>query len=216
MIEAVIFDIDNTLTDDVSWLRSTELMGADPGVHRQIFEKMLQNELTYEQAKAQLIQLWRDTGNANHDYWQSMFVNWPLKQGAVELVNHAQSMGLQTAIITGSYDLFAAAIAKKLNIGHYYANTLTRWDEEGNLLDFDYTREQAARKLEHLRKFCTVAGIAMEQCVAVGDGENDVEIFKATRHGIAVSSEHQPLVDVAEHVVGSLTEVAPLLSQCSK
>ena len=38
-IKVVVFDIDGTLTDEISWLKMTESLGADPQKHQQIYEK---------------------------------------------------------------------------------------------------------------------------------------------------------------------------------
>ena len=65
MIKAVVFDIDNTLTNDVSWLKATELLGASVEKHVDIFDKFSKNKLSYKVSKQQLIQLWEDTGNNN-------------------------------------------------------------------------------------------------------------------------------------------------------
>jgi phosphoserine phosphatase len=213
MIEAVVFDIDNTLTSDVSWLRSTEMMGADPEIHRNIFDRFLRDEIPYIEAKKRLIGLWQATSNATQEYWQSMFADWPLKPDAAQLVQHTQNIGYQTAIITGSYDLFAAAIAKQLHIPHWYANTITHWDENGSLLDFDYVRDQAARKQQQLEQFCQATGIALDQCVTIGDGDNDVEIFRSSGHGIAVATENPNLLEVARHTVQDLHEIIPILDE---
>lgn len=212
MIQAVVYDIDNTLTNDVSWLKVTELLGASVTRHQDIFDRFLKHELPYSEAKRQLIELWQSTGKANKRHWQMLFDAWPLADGAAELVQYTHDQGYQTALITGSLDLFAAAIAKKLHVPHYYANTELLWDESGYLIDFNYVRDQAAQKLTHLKEFIDRAGIPIENCVAIGDGDNDIEIFKATGRGIALGSGNPSLLAVSWLRSDDLFSVVPLLA----
>lgn len=212
MIKAVIFDIDNTLTEDVSWLRVTELCGASPAVHQGIFDRFRAGELSYIDSKRQLIQLWHETGNARKVFWNEMFAAWPLKDDAKPLIAFLQETGYEIALITGSMDLFASAIAKKLGIQHWYANTELVWNSEGNLVDFHYVRDQAAQKLLHLKDFVRQQGIALDNCVVVGDGDNDKELFRATKRGVAVG-DSADLRDLAWKSVVNLAEIEDLAAE---
>jgi len=212
MIKAIILDIDNTLTNDVSWLKATELLGASVEEHIAIFDKFSKNELPYETAKKQLIQLWQDTGNNTKEFWEDMFSKWPLKDDAQGLVEYIAQQGHKTALITGSFDIFAQAIAKKLGISSWYANTEMVWDADGTLVDFHYVRNQAAQKLIHFQEFTKQNSIDAQDCIVIGDGDNDVELFKATKHGIAVGRDNPNLLDVAWKSVDHLSEIETLLT----
>lgn len=212
MIKAVAFDIDNTLTDDVSWLRITELLGASVATHEDIFDRFSRRELSYPEAKRLLIELWQQTGKARKSHWEALFASWPLKDGAVELITQLHEEGYPTALITGSVDLFAHTIARRLHVPHWYANTTLVWDADGQLTDFHYIRDQAAQKLLDLKLFVSAVGVPVEQCAVVGDGPNDLETFRATGHGIAVHSSSSVLQEAAWKQVDSLAEVVPLLN----
>lgn len=213
MIKAVVFDIDNTLTNDVSWLKATELLGASVEAHVDIFDKFSKNELSYEVSKSQLIQLWEDTGNNNKQFWEEMFLKWPLKDDAQELVDYAHRQNYKTVLITGSFDIFAKAIAEKLGIPLWYANTEMVWSTDDALIDFHYVRDQAAQKLVHFQEFIQQNGIDAQDCVVIGDGDNDIELFKTTGRGIAVSKDSQNLMDVAWKSVDNLSEVKDILAR---
>lgn len=211
MIKAIILDIDNTLTHDVSWLKATELLGASVDEHVAIFDKFSKNELPYETAKKQLIQLWLDTGNNTKPFWEDMFSKWPLKDDAQGLVDFATEQGYKTALITGSFDIFAQAIAKKVGVPYWYANTEMVWDTDGTLIDFHYVRDQAAQKLVHFQEFIKQHNVDMQDCVVIGDGDNDIELFKVTGHGIAVGKDNPDLLGVAWQSVEHLSEIKSLL-----
>lgn len=212
MKKAIVFDIDNTLTNDISWLKITELLGASVSKHQDIFYRFSRHELAYEKAKKQLIGLWQATGNSNRTHWEELIDDWPLKKDAAEVVDFAQKYGYKTALITGSFDLLAESVARKLHIPSWYANTTLEWDASGNLVDFEYVRDQAPQKLVHLQEFAAAAGIAVNNCVAVGDGDNDIEIFKATGLGIAVGSQNQALCEVSWRQIEELSEIIDILT----
>jgi phosphoserine phosphatase len=207
MIKAVVLDIDNTLTNDVSWLKATELLGGSVDEHIAIFDKFSKKELPYETAKAQLIRLWQATGNNTQSFWQDMFSDWPLKDDAQQLVDYFLTHNLKVTLITGSFDIFAAAIATKLGISSWHANTETVWGTDGTLIDFHYVRDQAAQKLVHFRQFIQQNNIDAAECMVIGDGDNDIELFKITGHGIAVGKNNQALLDVSWKFVDRLAEI---------
>lgn len=211
MIKAVALDIDNTLTNSVSWLRVTELLGASVATHEAIFDRFSRRELPYAEAKRQLIALWQQTGQARRAHWKALFAEWPLADGAAQLIGQLHQRGYTTALITGSVDLFAETIARRLHIPHWYANTKLIWNEEGLLTDFQYVRDQAAQKLQDLTLFATAAGITVTECAAVGDGSNDLEIFRATGHGIAVGPTDPALQAAAWRTVSTLGHVLAAL-----
>ena len=66
-------------------------------------------------------------------------------------------------------------------------------------------------KVEQLKTLVRKLGINTDQVVFVGDSENDIEVFKATQHGIAVHSSSEELKRVSWRVVDSLLEIKDIL-----
>jgi len=54
-------------------------------------------------------------------------------------------------------------------------------------------------------------GIDLEQCACVGDGGNDIEIFKITKRGITFSSSGEEIKQGAWKVVDSLGDIKEVL-----
>jgi HAD superfamily phosphoserine phosphatase-like hydrolase len=133
MIKAVVCDIDNTLTDNISWLKITESLGVSVQEHEEIFGKFLRNSISYNEAKQSLISLWNSSGKANKEYFYSLFKEWPLRPDALALAEYIRSGNYLFVLITGSVDMFAEAVAKKLHATAWYANTALEWNDNGVL-----------------------------------------------------------------------------------
>lgn len=210
-IKLIIFDIDGTLTEEVSWLKLTESLGADSLIHREIFSNFKLGKLSYGDAKTQLITLWQNTGNANKDFLSQQFSSWPLKKDAREVIEFLKNK-FQIVLISGSIDLYVETVANKLNIATWYANTKIIWDGKGNLIDFEYEPNQAQKKLDQLKEYLKKNDFKKENCFVVGDGDSDLALFKELPHGIAVNKEPYPeLEKLAWRKVSTLTEIIALI-----
>ncbi len=187
--QAVIFDIDGTLTPEISWTTLTRDLGADTEKHRDFYRALQKGRLSYEEAKHSLLRLWCATGQADRATFTEIFESWPIYPSVPKLVRDLRGRGKRVCLITGSVDLYATVIARRLGVSDYYANTELVWDDRGALIDFHYRLDQAAVKLENLTKFCADYGLDPTDCLAVGDDENDISLFKATGRGIAVGGD---------------------------
>lgn len=183
---AVVFDIDGTLAPEVSWLALTRDLGASVERHIQIYTDYKEGKTDYVTSKAQLVDLWRATGNANRTFFVQLFDALPLDSDAQWIVQLAK-MDRVVCVITGSMDLYAQAVSRKLGIEHWYANTRLHWDDQGNLVDMDYELDQAGKKLEQYLQFCEDNNLDKENILVLGDGENDEKLFEVCKQGVLIS-----------------------------
>jgi HAD superfamily phosphoserine phosphatase-like hydrolase len=218
MIKAVVFDLDGTLAPGVSWLELTRGLGADVAVHQRIFDDYTSGTITYEQSKDQLLGLWRATGHANAAFMRRLFASWPLHQAARPIIKLTRDQGLRPCLITGSVDLYAEVMAGRLGIFDWFANTRLSFDTAGNLTDYDYHRDQAAEKLSKLEYFCIKYRLKPAECLAVGDSDNDVQLFRATQHGLLLEAESQTpeLHDAAWQIIERLADLKHVLQALDK
>jgi HAD superfamily phosphoserine phosphatase-like hydrolase len=187
-LRAIIFDVDGTLSPEISWTALTRDLGASVEDHSALYQQYKAGQVDYAESKKQLIDLWRATGNANKNHFLSLFEAWPLAPEAPNIIeNLAKKYSI--CLITGSMDLYAQTVAQKLHVTDYYANTTLHWDEAGNLTDMDYELDQAKRKLEQFLAYCSLCAITPEECVVVGDSDNDIALFEASGRGVAIGSE---------------------------
>ena len=212
-IKAVIFDIDGTLTPNNSWTAFTKDLGASVDNHLEIYQSHRNGQIGLKESKDQLITMWHATGNANKQYIESMYEKWPIQQEAEEVVDGLKASGFIICLITGSVDLYASHISKRLGVANYYANAALHFDTKNDLVSFDYTLDQAVVKLRQLTEFCKKNGLKLDECVAIGDSDNDIMLFEQTGHGILIENDgaSPELRQAAWRTVESLSQVKDLL-----
>lgn len=207
----LIFDIDETLTDDISWLKITEMLGANVEIHKQIFEDFKNNRIEYSIAKRDLIHLWNKTGNASREKMEELFYSIKLKQEASQIIQNLQKK-YRIILVSGSMDLFVKTVAKRLAITDWFANTTLVFNSEDTLIDFDYTLDQADKKYQQVTKFLKNNNLDFSHCIAIGNGENDLKLFKASSQSfILKTADNQGFRKFATHQISSLRELLEYL-----
>lgn len=207
--KAIIFDIDDTLTNSTSWLELTRILGADSETHSRIYSEFVDNKLSYEEAKSDLVKLWRSTGNANKTKITKAFENIILKKDAKKVVTQL-SKKFKICLITGSMDLFANVIAGKLEIEDYFYNTELIFDND-ELVDFNYVADQSNLKLEQSQIFCEKYNLKSEEVIIVGDGGNDQKLFD--KYGLSVQVGNQYLDITTDHKINELSELIEIVNE---
>ena len=207
-VKVIIFDIDGTLSSEVSWLKLTEGLGASANKHAEIFNKYLKREITYKKVKGNLIKLWHSTGNANKKYMTNIFNSWKLKEDAREVIEYLKKY-YKILLISGSVDLYVKTVAEKLGIEDWYANSIIDWDLKGNLIDFHYFRNQAAKKSEQFRQFKKKHSLRNKDFAVIGDGDTDLLLFRRIKIAILVKKEkfHTELEPYAIKKINELKEL---------
>ena len=116
-------------------------------------------------------------------------------------------------MITGSLDIFAELIAKKVGINVWYANGNTKWDKNGNLVNFSFNPEQAEHKIVQLKDYLQKNKLKASECVVVGDSGNDIGLFKFTGNGVVMRTEswEDEFGEIAWRAVDELSELKEIL-----
>ena len=111
--------------------------------------------------------------------------NLPLTEGAERLFKVLKKSGYKTAILSGGFNYFGNYLKQKLGIDYVFANELEVGDDGkltgrhvGDIVD-------GAKKAELLRLLAFKEDIHLEQCIAVGDGANDLPMIQEAGLGIA-------------------------------
>lgn len=209
-IKVVVVDVDKTLTGQTTWYAVTEQLGGDTGQHAQIFTSYLNGRKTYQEMKNELFKVWTKKGPVTKDQLQKIFVDVHLKGEALSVFNKLQERGYTLVLISSSVDLFVKTVAKRFGIDHWYGNSRLIFDKKQHWVDFEYDREEAKLKVHQFRDFISKTKFSPEECIAIGDDENDIELFKIIP-GIAVKTNSDHLLQVAWQEVKYLPKVVQLL-----
>ena len=127
----------------------------------------------------------------------------PIVSGANDLISELKKAGFVTVLMTGSFDVIANVVSRKLGFDYVFSNRLLA--KNGKLTGEVEGRVMGPEsKLELLRNVARKEGITLDECVAVGDGANDLLIIKDCGLGIGfnpkkvVKDEANALVNVKD------------------
>ena len=110
--------------------------------------------------------------------------NVPMTPGAERLVRTLQALGLKVGLVSGGFTFFVDALKQRFGLDFAFANHLEVVDGVltgrvlGSIVD-------AERKAQLLRDMAHVYQCRLEQCVAVGDGANDILMLQSAGLGVA-------------------------------
>ncbi len=114
-----------------------------------------------------------------------------IMSGAAELVATMRAHGAVTALVSGGFTYFTSRVAAQLGFDVHRANTLL---DDGAALTGRVGEPilDRAAKLDTLRDLAAGRDLSMEDCLAVGDGANDLAMIRAA--GLGVAFHAKPIV----------------------
>ncbi|WP_370574459.1 phosphoserine phosphatase SerB [Methanomethylovorans sp.] len=180
----IVFDMDSTLIDAETIDELAKAAGVGQEVSA-ITERAMKGEIEFSQALTERVRLLK--GLSLEDA-RTALDKMPLMPGAKELISFVKSVGYTTAMVSGGFTLSSERVGKLLGIDHVVSNELIvkegiiTGEVEGALT------AQNSKELV-LEEIAAQHGIAPEDCIVVGDGANDICIFKRARYAIAFNSK---------------------------
>lgn len=111
-----------------------------------------------------------------------------LTPGAENLLKTLQTLGHKVGVVSGGFLDVIEPLLKNLKIDYYRANKLEIIDGRltGKVLGEIVDRKAKALYLE---EFAKSESIALSQCVAIGDGANDLDMLQIAGLGIAFNAK---------------------------
>jgi phosphoserine phosphatase len=181
------FDMDSTLIQGEVIDELARLAGVGEEVAR-VTEAAMRGELDFDESFTRRVALLEGL-TAERVY--ALLESIPLAEGAERLIRALRLLGYKTAILSGGFTFFARSLQSKLGIDHVYANEL---EMAGGKVTGRVRPPimNGLRKAEKLKEIAAAEGFSLEQCVAVGDGANDIPMLNLAGMGIAYRAK--PLV----------------------
>jgi len=183
----VVFDMDSTLIE----AEVIDELAKEAGVGDQVVaitEAAMRGEIDFNESFKRRVALLKGLDAA---VLERIAERLPLTEGAEELVSNLKSLGFKTAILSGGFTYFAHRLQQKLGFDYVHANELDIRDGKvtGEVVG---TVVNGERKAQLLREIAAKEGVCLEQCIAVGDGANDLPMLSIAGLGIAFRAK--PLV----------------------
>ena len=183
MIKLVVFDLDNVIIDGEGIDEIGKLINIEDQIAA-ITEQAMQGDIDFETSIKKRVGLLK--GVATDDI-RTLANEMPLMKGAEETVSSLKENGFDVAIISGSFDIIADTIKGKLDVDNIFTNSLV---EEDGILTGEVTGPLVSgSKLDVLSKLIEEKGYTLDECVAVGDGANDISMIESAKYGIAFNAK---------------------------
>lgn len=208
-IKMVCFDLNKTLIYENTWFDLNQSMGMSSQEDARLLHEYNGGRLSYVDWQKILEQRYRDSNLATKSHTKSVINRYTYKPGAREIVSYLQRQDYIISLISGSMDLLVETIAKELSINHFAANNRFIFDPNDYLTSIECQGNDTTIKADQLRSLCKRLEIDATQVVCVGDGDNDIELFKLSKHG--VTFKNSPIEKHAWRVIERLSDLQTFL-----
>lgn len=212
MNKIICFDVNGTLIEEKSWEILTCGRKDIADEIESAFSRYFRREIDINEAWQIMVRVLKRAGMANRDY---MYKCWTaggsLKDGAREIISYLKEKGYKIYFISCSIDAYLNYIARELGISGVYAGSHMIFDDTGELVSIESEcLEGADFKRRSLEMLAREEGADVKDIVCVGDGDNDIGIFKLTGRGIAMGCNKELLCN-AWKAVDTLSEIKNII-----
>jgi phosphoserine phosphatase len=195
-IRLVVFDVDGTLTKHSSvWWRLHEHFGTTVE-GKLYYDQYFAGEINYDQWADLDAGLWK--GKTLDEVMEVVHAT-RLAPGAKETIQTLQNHDMKTAILSGGLDIMANDIGRRVGIDYVLTNRL--YHQNGVLTGEVENLVAWGGKSEVISQINNHFDIPLRETAFVGDGRNDMSVFKIVGFSIAYNPEDQEVADTADVVV---------------
>ena len=188
----IVFDVDSTLVQGEVIEMLAARAGAEDEV-RAVTEAAMRGELEFADAlRARVATL----AGLPASVLAEVAGELELTPGARTTIRTLKRLGFRCGVVSGGFTQVVAGLAEELALDFVAANELEVHDGRltgrvvGEIVD-------RPGKAVALQRFAREAGVSLSQCVAVGDGANDIDMLATAGLGIAFNAK-PALAEIAD------------------
>ena len=189
----IAFDMDSTLISIECVDEIADAVGRKAEVAA-ITEAAMRGEITdFKDSLRRRVALLKGVTTADMErvYNERLKIN----PGAAELINACKAAGMKVLLVSGGFTYFADRVKQRLNIDFARSNIL---EIENGTLTGGLVNQcwgdicDGAEKRRTMLEMASLLGIEPKQCIAMGDGANDLPMMGAA--GLSVAYHAKPKV----------------------
>ncbi len=204
-MKLVVFDLDSTLLAGESLDEFGKLVKKEKEISK-ITKKAMIGEISFEEALLKRTKLLK---GLKMEKIRDASAKIPIMKGASDTISALKRRGIKVAVVSGGFDVVANRVKDALDLDYAIANEFVVKDGKVTGKVVGPVIEEGA-KGKILEELAQKAGVPLDECVAVGDGANDISMLEKAGLGIAFNSK--PVLDKKADVVikkKDLREVLP-------
>jgi len=192
----LVADMDSTMITIECIDELADYAGIKPQI-AEITERAMRGELDFEGALDARVALLKGLDASVIDRCHAERV--VIMAGARELVRTMRANGADCYLVSGGFTVFADRVAEEIGFTRALSNTLELADGK---LSGTVARPivGAATKRETLLAEAAAHGLSASQCLAVGDGANDIPMIQAAGLGVAYHAKPKTAAAAAARI----------------
>ncbi|MGD9397766.1 MAG: HAD hydrolase family protein [Candidatus Thorarchaeota archaeon] len=199
-IKIISLDLDGVLFDGPS---ATLAIAHPIGLGDQfveLFEKMVEEEMNPREVAIEGAKIWKGIPvDATYHY---LIKSLPLMEGAAETIATLRGWGYEVGCISGGVSqYFMEPLTRRLNLDFAYSNILG--SENGAHDGTIQFVMGGPEKVTTIWQYAQIRGHPLESIASVGNGLNDIDLFKVSAFSIAFNPVDQRVSDAATETVVS-------------
>lgn len=210
MKKLICFDFDGTLTDSTSWYLFNTHFGMTVEEDTSLFKSYINNSIDYKTWIVEIVKILKDRNLCDKESVESFAQTITAREEASEVIKACKDAGYITVVISGGLKQIVEPITKNLGIDHVVAISELVFNEDGKLETIIDNGDEMHAKVKVFETICAQYEVKPEETIVVGDGGNDLEIFKKTQKGIQIGN-YEPLKPFAWKNIENLKEIIDLI-----
>ena len=205
-IKLVFFDMDGVLYDNPGYKENStwSILFYDLGMsseHEKLREKFLKGIFpTYMEWADEACKILKQYGLTRRKFMETINKR-PLMNGARETINELKKRGYKTGGITGSFEALALKAKEELGLDYAIGHCRLIFDDFDNLKDWVLIPCDFEDKKDFIMKMANDLNISCSECCYIGDGINDISIFREVGLSIAFNATEEEVRKNADIII---------------